>query len=112
MKRRDIILSRRIDDESCIVMEKLINILMRILNLYLVIVAICLLFVGVQAITFAIANGGAPDNGIFDCGQGGVYISGEHITINTTAEITTPEIIENFEKCLYWHILESEVGSE
>lgn len=92
-------------------MEKLINILMRILNLYLVIVAICLLFVGGQAITFAITNGGAPDNGIFDCGQG-AYISGEHITINTTPEITTAEIIENFEECLHWHILETEVGSE
>ena len=89
-------------------MERFINGVKNALKWYMLILSFWMVILGGQAIAFTFFNNGNPGNGIFDCGNG-VYISGEAITINTTPDITTIEIMESFEECLNWHILESEV---
>ena len=79
------------------------------LRWYMIVLSFLMLVFGVGMIVSLIVNGQLADNGIFDCGEG-VYLSGEAITINATPNISTAEIIESFEECLHWHILESEVG--
>ena len=85
-------------------MERFINGVKNALKWYMVILSFWILVLGGQAIASLLIT---LDNGIFDCGNG-VYIAGEAITINTTPDITTSEIMESFEECLNWHILESE----
>ena len=92
-------------------MERFINGVKTGLRWYLIILSFWMVFLGGQAIASLITGQQVPDNGIFDCGNG-VYIAGEAITINTTPDISNIEIMESFEKCLNWHILESEVRDE
>lgn len=92
-------------------MENLLIFIKSALKWYIIVLCFWMVILGGQAIASLIVNRQVPDNGIFDC-RNGVYLSGEAITINATPNISTAEIIESFEECLYWHILESEVGDE
>ena len=90
------------------VKDKLLNIIKSALKWYMIVLSFWFLVLGFFFVFIIITDQRVPDNGIFDCKNKGSYISGQFMTINTTPNTKIPEIIETFEECLHWHILESE----